>query len=147
MTMKISTALAKAMLDTGSFKASLNGMKLKIYAGTEPASADAALGGATLLCTISDAGGAGALSWEASASGNTLQKLSSQVWSGVNAASGTAAFCRLELASDTGTASTTEVRVQGDVGIAGRFLNLSSTGLTSGATLTINSLAVTLPLQ
>lgn len=147
MTMMLSTALAKAMLDTGSFKASLNGMKLKIYSGTMPATADAALGGATLLCTISDASGDGALSWEAAASGNTIQKLSSQVWSGVNAASGTAAFCRFELASDTGTASTTEVRVQGDVGLTGKFLNLSSTGLTSGATLTINSFAITLPLQ
>lgn len=147
MAMKISTALAKAMLDTGSFKASLTGMKLKIYAGTEPATADAALGSATLLVTISDAGGAGALSFEASAVANTIQKLSSQVWSGINVATGTATFCRLELASDTGTASTTEVRVQGDVGIAGKFCNLSSVALTSGATQTVNSMAITLPLQ
>lgn len=147
MAMKISTALAKAMLDTGSFKASLTGMKLKIYAGTEPATADAALGGATLLVTISDNGGAGALSFEASAVANTIQKLSSQVWSGTNSATGTATFCRLELASDTGTASTTEIRVQGDVGIAGKFCNLSSVALTSGATQTVNSMAITLPLQ
>lgn len=145
MGMKISTGLAKAMLDTGSFKASLNGMKLKIYSGTEPASADASIGSAVLLCTISDAGGAGALSFEAAAVGNVLEKLSSQVWSGTNVASGTASFCRLELASDTGATSSSEVRVQGDVGVAGKFLNLSSTTLTAAAVQVVDYLSVTMP--
>ena len=145
MGMKISTGLAKAMLDTGSFSASLSGMKLKIYSGTEPATADAALGAAVLLCTVSDAGGAGALSFEAAAVGNVLSKLSSQTWSGTNAASGTASFCRLELASDTGASSSSEVRVQGDVGVAGKFLNLSSVSLTAAAVQTVDSLSVTMP--
>lgn len=145
MGMKISTGLAKAMLDTGSFKSSLSGMKLKIYSGTEPATADAALGAAVLLCTVSDAGGAGALSFEAAAVGNVLSKLSSQTWSGTNVASGTASFCRLELASDTGASSSSEVRVQGDVGVAGKFLNLSSISLTAAAVQTVDSLSVTMP--
>lgn len=145
MGMKISTGLAKAMLDTGSFSASLSGMKLKIYSGTEPATADAALGAAVLLCTVSDAGGAGALSFEAAAVGNALSKLSSQTWSGTNVASGTASFCRLELASDTGASSSSEVRVQGDVGVAGKFLNLSSISLTAAAVQTVDSLSVTMP--
>lgn len=145
MGMKISTGLAKAMLDTGSFKASLNGMKLKIYSGTEPASADASIGSAVLLCTISDAGGADALSFEAAAVGNVLEKLSSQTWSGTNVASGTASFCRLELASDTGATSSSEIRVQGDVGVAGKFLNLSSTALTAEAVQTVDYLSVTMP--
>lgn len=147
MTMMISTGLAKALLDTGSFKANLSGMKLKIYAGTAPATADAALGGATLLVTISDNSGAGALSWETNAVGTTLSKLASQTWSGVNAASGTATFCRLELASDTGAASSTQIRVQGDVAIAGAFLNLSSTALTSGATQVVDFMSVSMPTQ
>lgn len=145
MGMKISTGLAKAMLDTGSFSASLSGMKLKIYSGTEPATADAALGAAVLLCTVSDAGGAGALSFEAASVGNVLSKLSSQTWSGTNVASGTASFCRLELASDTGASSSSEVRVQGDVGVAGKFLNLSSISLTAAAVQTVDSLSVTMP--
>lgn len=147
MGMKISTGLAKAMLDTGSLKANLTGMKLKIYSGTEPASADAALGGAVLLCTISDAGGAGALSFETSAVGNTIEKLSSQTWSGTCAASGTASFCRLELASDTGASSSSEIRVQGDVGVAGKFLNLSSVALTASAVQTVDYLSITMPTQ
>lgn len=147
MGMKISTGLAKAMLDTGSLKTNLTGMKLKIYGGSEPATADASLGGATLLCTISDNSGAGALSFEANAVANTIQKLASQTWSGVNAASGTATFCRLELASDTGGSSTTEIRVQGDVGVAGKFLNLSSTALTAAATQTVDFLSISMPTQ
>jgi hypothetical protein len=147
MTMKISTALAKAMLDTGSLRSNLSGMKLKIYAGVEPATADSALGSATLLCTISDAGGAGALQFAAAAVGNVLEKSSSQVWNGTNVASGTATFCRLELASDSGGSSSTEIRVQGSVGIAGRFLNLSSVNLTSGATQVVDYLSITMPTQ
>lgn len=147
MTTKLSTGLAKAILDTGSFKAAMAGMKLKIYAGSEPASADASIGAAVLLCTISDNGGAGALSWEAAAVGNTLAKLASQTWSGTNVASGTAAFFRLELASDTGAASTSEVRLQGDIGIAGKALNLSSTALASGAPQAVASFVAALPLQ
>ncbi|MNM79480.1 hypothetical protein D3C81_914120 [compost metagenome] len=147
MTTMISTGLAKALLDTGSLKTNLTGMKLKIYAGTVPASADAALAGATLLCTITDNGGGGALTFNAAAVGNVIEKNSSQVWSGVNAATGTATFCRLELASDTGAASSTEVRMQGDVGVAGKFLNLSSVALTSGATQTVDYLSIAMPTQ
>lgn len=145
MGMKISTGLANNMLDTASFAGSLTGMKMKIYSGSVPATADAALGGAVLLVTISDAGGAGALQFETAAVGNTIEKKSSQSWTGVNAATGTASFCRLELASDTGAASTSEIRVQGDVAVAGAFLNLSSVSLTSGATQTVDYLAITLP--
>lgn len=147
MAMKISTGLAKAMLDTGSLKANLTGMKLKVYAGTEPTTADASLGSAVLLVTISDAGGAGALEFEAAAVGNVIEKSSSQVWSGTNVASGTASFCRLELASDTGGASSSEARVQGDVGVAGRFLNLSSVALTSAAVQVVDYLSITMPTQ
>lgn len=147
MAMKISTGLAKAMLDTGSFKSNLTGMKLKIYSGTEPLTADASLGSAVLLVTISDNGGADPLEFEASAVGNVIEKSSSQVWSGTNVASGTASFCRLELASDTGGASSTEIRVQGDVGVAGRFLNLSSVALTDAAVQVVDYLSITMPTQ
>src|SRR3990167_6223267 len=147
MGMKISTGLAKAMLDTGSFRTNLTGMKLKIYSGTEPATADASLGAAVLLVTISDAGGAGALTFEAAAVGNVIEKTAAQVWQGTNAASGTASFCRLELASDTGASSSTEVRVQGDVGVAGRFLNLSSVSLPAAAVQVVDFLSITMPTQ
>lgn len=147
MTMSISTGLAKGMLDTGSFKSMLTGMKLKIYGGAVPADANASLASATLLCTVTVDGAGGALSFETNAVGNTLSKAASKTWQGTNAATGTATFCRLVLDSDTGAASSTEVRLQGDVGLAGRFLNLSSILLTSGAVQKVDSLSIAMPLQ
>lgn len=147
MGMKISTALAKGLLDTGSLSDLLNGMTLKIYGGTEPISADAALGSATLLCEISLDGLGGAISFEAAAVQNVLQKNSSETWKGTVQNTGVATFCRMELGSDTGNASTSEVRIQGDVGIAGKFLNLSSTSLTASAEQVIANLAIAIPLQ
>lgn len=146
MSMKSSTGLVKGMLDSGSFKDMMNGMTLKVYAGTEPASADAAIGSATLLLTYSAEGAGYPLSWEDEAVGNVIQKNSGEVWSGVNVASGIASFCRFEMTSDTGTASTTEVRLQGDVGLAGKFLNLSSLSLTAGATQTLESFSIVFPM-
>ena len=147
MGMKISTGLAKAMLDTGSLRTNLTGMKLKIYSGTEPVSADASLGAAVLLVTISDAGGADPLDFEVAAVGNVIEKDAAQVWQGTNVASGTASFCRLELASDTGGATSSEIRVQGDVGVAGKFLNLSSTVLTAAAVQVVDYMSITMPTQ
>lgn len=147
MGMKISTGLAKGLLDTGSLRSLLSGMTLKIYGGAEPISADAALGSATLLCEISLDDTGDPISFEAAAVQNVLQKNSSETWKGTVQNTGVATFCRMELGSDTGNASTSEVRIQGDVGIAGKFLNLSSTSLTASAEQVIANLAIAIPLQ
>ena len=147
MGMKISTGLAKAMLDAGSLIDNLDGMKLKIYSGTEPATADSSIGSAVLLCTLTDADGGDPLLFESDAVNNVLEKNAAQVWSGTNVASGTASFCRLELTSDTGGSSSSEIRVQGDVGTAGRFLNLSSVVLTAAAVQVVDYLSITMPTQ
>lgn len=57
MTLRLSTALRNHNLAGGSLKNALQGGKLLIYTGAQPASADAAPTG-TLLCTISDASAA-----------------------------------------------------------------------------------------
>lgn len=147
MGMMISTGLAKGLLDTNSLKGMLAGMKLKLYGGSVPESADAALGSAVLLCTITVNGTGGALNFEANAVGNVIQKSSSETWQGTNAATGTATFARLELDSDTGGTTTTEVRIQGDVAVAGKWVSISSTLLTSGAVQSIDSLAIAWPLK
>lgn len=144
MASSISTALANALMTTGGLKESLTGAHIYIYAGTVPANADASLGAATLLCDISGPAGA-ALLLQASATDGTIQKDATQVWSGTNAATGTATFFRMAMPADTGALSTTDVRIQGDVGTAGKALNLSSVSLTSGATQTIEYFAVTQP--
>ena len=145
MTAKASTGLRNALLDTGPFRTVMNLSFLKIYAGTEPADADASLGGATLLCTISNNGSATGLTFAASASGGVLTKTLAEIWSGNNVASGNATFYRLVGASDDGSASLTQPRVQGTVGVAGADLNLSNVALVSGAPQSIDSYNVALP--
>jgi hypothetical protein len=145
MTIKASTGLRDAMLDTAAFRTVMNLCFLDIYAGTVPADADAAIGAATLLCTISNNSGVTGLTFAASASGGIITKTLAEVWSGVNVATGTASFYRLRTAADDGTASTTQERVQGTVGVAGADLNLSSTSLVSAATQTIDAYNIALP--
>lgn len=57
MTLRLSTRMRNFILNGGSFKQAFKGGKLKIYSGSQPASADAAPTG-TLLATITDASGA-----------------------------------------------------------------------------------------
>lgn len=70
----------------------------------------------------------------------------SGVWSGVNAATGTAGYFRFEsTATDAGGSSTLLKRIQGTCGTSGADYNMSSTSLTSGATHTIDTFTLTLP--
>ena len=146
MALKASTGLRNKLLDTGSLKSILAAGFIKIYAGTIPASADDAIpGGATLLCTISINSTGTGINFDTAAVGGTLSKAPGEVWSGVNAAGGTATFYRHVEAADDGTASTTQARLQGTVGTAGAELNLSSVNLVNGATQTVDYYSVTQP--
>lgn len=138
--MKLSTGLRNSILSTGSLKAALAGGEIRVYSGSAPTTADDAVTG-TLLVTIKN-GGAG-INFDASAAGGILSKAPAETWSGVNAASGTAGYFRHVLSADAGTSSTTAVRIQGTVAIAGADLNISSTALTSGATQVIAGYSVT----
>jgi len=145
MSVKTSTGLRNGMLVTDSFKGLMDGCFLKIYAGTVPADADAAIGGATLLCTISNNSGVTGLTFDATAIGGVVSKTPAEIWSGNNVAAGTASFYRLETPGDTGAASTTLERVQGTVGLLGADLNLSSVALASGAPQAIDYFTMALP--
>lgn len=144
--MKLSTGLRNAILSGSSIKAALDGGEIRIYSGQEPTTADAAIDSAanTLLCTIRSANN-GTLTF-GSAAGGVMLKAANEVWSGVNAASGTATFYRHVAAGDTpSTASTTAPRIQGTVGLAGADLNLTSTGLVAQATQALNYYSVGVP--
>lgn len=65
--------------------------------------------------------------------------------SGINVAAGTASHFRLILPSDTGVLSTTQVRLQGTVGISGTDWVLNSTNFAIGATTTVSEIAITIP--
>lgn len=144
MAIKASTGLRNALLGTDSFKGTMDGCFLDIYAGTVPADADASIGSATLLCRISNNGAGTGLSF-GTAAGGVLAKDGAQVWSGTNVATGTATFYRLVTDTDTGAASTTEARLQGTVAVLGADLNLSSVALASGAPQAIQFFYVALP--
>lgn len=147
MSLKISTGLANALVATAGLAAALAGAHLYIYAGTEPANADASLpGDAVLLCDVSGPSAA-ALAWGATPVDGVLSKDAAQAWSGVNAATGTATFFRIALPADTGTSSSTAVRIQGRVAPAGAELNLSSVSLVSGATQTVEFASLAQPLS
>lgn len=143
--MKISTGLRNHVLASGSLKSALDGGEIRIYAGAAPASADDAIGAATLLVTIKDAGAG--INFDSAAAAGVIEKDPSETWNGVNAASGTASFYRHVLAADTGALSTTALRMQGDCGVAGADLNLTSVSLTSGATQTIDFYSVAFPAE
>lgn len=146
MALYISTGMRNKMLDTNPLKAILSGGFIKIYSGTPPADADTAIGGGnTLLCTVSVNSTGTGITFDTSAAAGVLLKNTGEVWSGVNAASGTATFYRHVTSSDTGATSTTEARIQGAIALSGGEMNLSSTTLASGATQTVDYYAVSLP--
>lgn len=145
MALKTSTGLRNGVLSDGSLKSRLDGGRINIYAGMPPATADDAVGGATLLCTITlNSTGAG-INFDTAAAGGVLQKAPGEVWSGVNVTGGVAAWYRHVAAGDDGALSTTAPRVQGLVGVAGADLNLSSVSLVAGATQTIDYYSLAWP--
>ena len=143
MAFKTSTGLRNSILTSGSLIDLLGNGEIRIFAGSVPLSADAAEEG-TLLCTISEIGTGGPIFFDGTASDGVVSK-NAEVWSGENVASGTATYYRHVDKMDSGVISTTEVRIQGEVGIVGKEMNLSSTAFTSGATQTIDYYSVALP--
>lgn len=145
MSVKTSTGLRNGMLVGDSFKGLMDGSFLRIYAGPVPASADDAIGSATLLCTVSNNSSATGLTFDSVAVGGVLSKTPAEVWSGNNVAAGTASFYRLETSADDQDASSTLPRVQGTVGVLGADLNLSSVALANGAPQAIDYFTMALP--
>lgn len=144
MAIKVSTGARNKMLDTGSLKSIMALGFIKFYTGAAPATADAAVTG-TLLVTISNNSTATGINMAAAAVAGVLEKLSSETWSGVNAATGTATYYRHVAVGDDGTSSTTQARIQGTIATAGADMNLSSTSLTSAAIQTVDFYSIALP--
>lgn len=145
MAFKFSTGLRNGMMGASGFKALMDSCRVKIYAGTEPSTADAALGGATLLCELTVSGdGLTSLTFGTPA-GGTISKASGEVWSGTAVATGDGTFFRAVKTTDTEAASTTDLRIQGSVGELGADMNLSDATFTSGTPFTLNYFSVNLP--
>lgn len=144
---KTSTGLAAQMMVNGSFVSIMNLCSIKVFGGDIPSDANAAETG-TLLLTITNAGTATGLTWEALAVGRAAVKKVSETWSGT-AVAGTATpatYFRIVSSTDTGVLSTTEARVQGIVGnVAGVDLFLTNPNITTGDVKTLAAFSVALP--
>jgi hypothetical protein len=146
MTTKISTGLAGYMLATGSLRQAFASSFLRIYAGTEPATADAALPpGAILLAEISVDGAGTGLTLAATPAGSLITKNAAEVWRGDALATGVAAFFRWVIPADTGAISTALPRVQGLVALAGAELSFSSVNFVEGAVQKVDYFVVAMP--
>ena len=87
------------------------------------------------------------LKFDVSAAG-VMSKLSTQVWSGVNAATGTAGYFRqYGSVADAGALDSagTTLRIDGAIATSGAEMNLNSTAFTSGATTTLAGWSMTVP--
>lgn len=156
MAVRISTGLRNYVLDTGSWKGAFANCVGAAYSGPQPDSADAAETG-TLLGYITLNGGAftpgsatNGLNFDAAAAAGVLNKPTSAVWqlTGLAAAgsSGTnIGYIRLYDNTRTTGASTTAKRLDLSVSTSGANVNLGSTLIKTGQTLTIDSLPLNQP--
>ena len=124
--MKVSTGLRNHQLVVGSVKSALDGLVVRMYgAATEggvesviPATADAGIGSAILMGTVTVDGIPGAgVSFEDTASAGVLAKDPSEVWKGTMTNAAYFAFCRICAADDDDLESTIAIRAQLTVGV------------------------------
>lgn len=129
MAISMRTALRNTRLDTITTDVGTSGL-LRIYDGTPPASANAALSGNTLLVTLTPSA-----TFAPAATGGVL---TANAIGTVNAiATGTASFFRL-LRSDG-----TTVVLQGTVGTSGADLNLNTVSIATGGPVSCTSFVIT----
>lgn len=148
----LSSYLADALLATGSLKSLLDTGKIYIYSGPVPSSAVPADGAidpsCVLLDTITAAAGAG-LTFNGAPVNGVLQKTSTETWSGVAGAAGTATFFRFCVGTDNGSAAAAagNYRVQGTVGTDASFdMVFTSATIAVSDTKTLNTFQLYLPL-
>lgn len=145
MSLKISTGVRDHLLVTGSFKAAVDGGVIRVYDGTPPATADAALSGNILLVTISNNSAGTGITMNAAPANGVLGKNSGEVWSGTIVENGTPTFYRYSSLTDDFLLSSTAKRVQGATGSAGFDLNFANTTFTIGEVKRIDTYDIAQP--
>lgn len=138
---KMSTALCNKLMATDCFVNIFNAAnetELRIYSGTPPATADAAITGSVIAVVVGPA--SAYLGFDGtSVAGGVLPK-ESATWADASPAGGTASHYRLVWHTDDDSDDSVNVqypRVQGTVGVGGADLNVGSTTI-SGA-FTVNT--------
>ena len=136
MALKLSTTLADAKL--AAVTTACNGGFIRIYSGTEPATANTALSGNVLLAEL---GFAGTSFGAPTTSGSDRMITANTITQDSSAdADGTATFFRAVQSNGT------TVVFQGTVGTSGQQLNLCATNIVSGGVVSITSMTYTQPL-
>jgi hypothetical protein len=132
MALAYSTTLRNAQLDAidDAMNAGSAGATLKIYSGTRPSTGAALGGGNTLLATLTFSTTA-----FGAASGGSITAASITSDSTADA-TGTASFFRIEDSDST-------FIMDGDCGTSGSDLNLDTTSISAGATVSISSFVIT----
>lgn len=136
---KISNAAAKAMADTFDDQVNIGSTAavIDIRTGTQPADPDTAATG-TLLATLTFSDPAFGAAADANPGGRLT---ASAITSDSSAdATGTAGYFRIR-ATGTGADDVAD----GEVGTSGSDLNMNTTAITSGSTVSISSFTVTMP--
>jgi hypothetical protein len=130
----ITNAARNAAVDgiTGLINAGTPPGLLKIYAGTVPTDVNTSLGAATLLGTLTFSTTSFGASSSGTATAATITADSSAD------ATGTATFFRITNAAGTAI-------LQGTVGTSGADMNLNTTSIVTGATLSVTSMTITEP--
>lgn len=127
---KLTTSVRNARLDAITTAIGASGL-IKIYTASQPADANTAVSGQTLLGTLTCNA-----TFAPSASGGVLT-LNSITQDSSADATGTAAWFRM-LKSDA-----TTVIMDGTVGTSGADLNLNTTSIVTGGPITISSFTIT----
>lgn len=118
--LRYATATRNAMMD--AVRSALAGGSIKVYDGTQPANANAALSGNTLLATLTLASPAGSASSSGTFTFGTIT-------SGTAVATGTASFARVFQSDGT------TVVCDMDVGTSAATFILNTTSIVSGGTV------------
>jgi hypothetical protein len=152
MPVKMTVALRNHTLATGSVKDALDGGRLYLFAGTVPATAEAALDIGTthtLVAEVTESDdGVTDLTFDATAADGVLQKAGDEDWEATAAATATMTFFRFCENGDNGegAASTTLKRIQGTIGPNGSYdLQRPNPTVSASDPITINMFAVALP--
>jgi hypothetical protein len=147
MSIQSSIGLRNAILSTTSLKGATSGGLIKIYSnllGDTLNPNNAPVG--VLLATISINGGPTGLTLgDITADGIISKPI--DIWKGVVTTSGIAYYWRWVIPGDTGSLTTTEIRMQGPVSNTVSGLILDTLTLTAGDVLLINSFNISLPLS
>ena len=159
MAFRLSTGLVNLMMaQTGgslvgaSFGTLFLDGVIYVYTGSQPATADLTESGTNILIisesglTFTPSSPTNGLEFEDDPTAGVLEKASAETWQGVGiGGGGTAGWFRFYANDRVQGASSTSVRFDGACGTTGTEMIMSSTTVVVGATITIDTFAVTNP--